>query len=207
MNEKFYELPKEKQLRIINAGFEVFGKNEYKKASTEQIADRAGISKGLLFYYFHNKKALYLFLYECAEKLATESVVDSHFGEITDFFELCTYSASKKYVLLQKSPHIMEFTMRAFYSQKEDVSDEMNRKMQTATAEMHAAYFKNIDFFKFKDGVNPQDVIQMLTWMADGFLHEKQRTETSFDLDELMKKYDAWADMFKKMSYKEEYLK
>ncbi len=29
MREEFFNLPKEKQLRIINAGFEVFGKNEY----------------------------------------------------------------------------------------------------------------------------------------------------------------------------------
>ena len=31
MNEQFYELPQEKQLRIINAGLEVFSKNDYKE--------------------------------------------------------------------------------------------------------------------------------------------------------------------------------
>ena len=53
MNDKFYLLEEEKQLKIINAAMEVFGKNEYKKASTDLIAAKAGISKGLLFYYFH----------------------------------------------------------------------------------------------------------------------------------------------------------
>ena len=61
MREEFFNLPKEKQLRIINAGFEVFGKNEYKRAVTDDIAAKAGISKGLLFYYFGNKKALYMY--------------------------------------------------------------------------------------------------------------------------------------------------
>ena len=56
MNEKFFALPEEKRQRIINAAMEVFGKNEYKRASTDLIAVKAGISKGLLFYYFHNKK-------------------------------------------------------------------------------------------------------------------------------------------------------
>ena len=33
-----------------------------------EIADAAGISKSLLFHYFHNKKELYMFLWDkCAE--------------------------------------------------------------------------------------------------------------------------------------------
>ncbi|MFR3292703.1 MAG: TetR/AcrR family transcriptional regulator [[Clostridium] innocuum] len=56
--EKFEELSQEKQRRIIDAGMEVFGRYEYKKANTEDIAVKAGISKGLLFYYFKDKKKL-----------------------------------------------------------------------------------------------------------------------------------------------------
>ena len=52
MNEKFYELPAAKQQRIINAGLEVFGAHDYPQASTDDITAKAGISKGLLFYYF-----------------------------------------------------------------------------------------------------------------------------------------------------------
>ena len=37
--EKFLELPNEKQLKIINAGFEYFGKYGYKGANTEDIAN------------------------------------------------------------------------------------------------------------------------------------------------------------------------
>ena len=55
--ENFEKLPCEKQTEIINAAIEVFGRNEYKKASTEEISRRAGISKGMLFYYYKNKKA------------------------------------------------------------------------------------------------------------------------------------------------------
>ena len=55
--EKFEELSQEKQRRIIDAGMEVFGRYEYKKANTEDIAVKAGISKGLLFYYFKDRKA------------------------------------------------------------------------------------------------------------------------------------------------------
>lgn len=42
--ERFLELPNEKKLKIINAGFEYFGKYGYKGANTEDIANKAGIS-------------------------------------------------------------------------------------------------------------------------------------------------------------------
>lgn len=59
--ENFEKLPCEKQIEIINAAIEVFGRNEHKKASTEEISRRAGISKGMLFYYFKDKKSLYIY--------------------------------------------------------------------------------------------------------------------------------------------------
>jgi AcrR family transcriptional regulator len=203
MNEKFFELPQEKQLRIINAGFEIFSQNDYKRASTEQIAIKADISKGLLFYYFHNKKTLYLFLFEYAEKLIKSYVFDSHFSEISDFFELCEYAAECKYKLIQKNPHIMNFVVRGFYSQKEDVTAELNKKMQIAMSGL-SSYFKKIDFSKFKSDIDPQDILHMLTWLTDGYIHEKQRDTSPLGMSDLMKEYRTWTAILKKASYKED---
>lgn len=205
MNEKFLELPEEKQMRIINAGFEVFSQNDYKRASTEQIAAKAGISKGLLFYYFHNKKSLYLFLYEYAQNHLKESVLDSHFFEITDVFELFEYAALSKYTLLRKSPHIADFVMRSFYSQKEDVSDELNQRFCDASAEIFSSFLSKMDYSKFRNDINPQEILQMLIWMADGYLHEKQRLGLEFKLEDMMEKYRIWTGLLKQISYKEEY--
>lgn len=210
MNDKFYELPEEKQLRIINAGLEVFSQNDYKRASTDEIARIAGTSKGLLFYYFHNKKEFYFFLHDYTSKLVADAVVDDGYTEITDFFQLCRYAAQKKLDLLQKMPYISDFTLRAFYSQKEDVSSEINESVVEATAKMFSTYFASVDLTKFKEGADPQEILQMLTWMTDGYLHEKQRmkaTITPGDMIVLMEKYERWANMLKEIFYKEEFLK
>ena len=69
MNDKFYALPEEKQSQILNAAYKVFATNQYKKAPTSEIAAEAGISKSLLFHYFHNKLELYLFLWKHAADL------------------------------------------------------------------------------------------------------------------------------------------
>ena len=46
MNEKFFDLKKEKQDRMINASLKVFAMNGYAHASTDDIVREAGISKG-----------------------------------------------------------------------------------------------------------------------------------------------------------------
>ena len=107
MNEKFLALSEEKQQRIINAAMEVFGKNEYKRASTDLIAVKAGISKGLLFYYFHNKKELYLYVYHCLMDIMKDQIADTAFLELTDFFELLRYAGTGKAVMLEKHPYIL----------------------------------------------------------------------------------------------------
>ena len=61
MNEKFFDLKKEKQDRMINASLKIFALNGYRHASTDDIVAEAGISKGLLFHYFVNKLGLYTF--------------------------------------------------------------------------------------------------------------------------------------------------
>ncbi|KNZ40657.1 TetR/AcrR family transcriptional regulator [Acetobacterium bakii] len=47
----FYKLDKEKQKRIINSALQVFAINDFKHASTDDIAARAKISKGSLFQH------------------------------------------------------------------------------------------------------------------------------------------------------------
>ena len=71
MNERFFELKKEKQERMINAALKVFAEHGYYHSSTDEIVKTANISKGLLFHYFGNKIGLYSFLYDYATRSVT----------------------------------------------------------------------------------------------------------------------------------------
>lgn len=206
MNEKFFELPEEKRLRILNAGFEVFAGSDYPHASTEKIAQLAGISKGLLFYYFHNKKALYLYLLAYAKDIMLAGVVDARFGEITDAFELMEYAAGRKCAVMEQNPYLMDFFTRAFYSQKEEVSPELDETMTGQVAAIYSDYFANVDFSKFRPDVDPRQIIRMMIWMTDGYLHEQQRAAPGIELSDLMAQFHTWTRYFKRIAYKEEYL-
>lgn len=206
MNENFHTLPEEKQLAIINAAIEVFAKNEYKRASTDLIAAKAGISKGLLFYYFHDKQALYLYVYQYAADIMREQISDPAFFKITDFFALLEYASLKKVTILQKTPYVVDFALRAFYSEREDVSEALKTVNRNYINEAFRAYFKNVDFHKFKDDADPVQVYQMLIWMADGYLHQLQMQKLPLELPVLEEKFRSWCDFFKKTVYKEEFL-
>lgn len=205
MNEKFLELPEEKQLRIINAGFVVFGQNEYKRASTEEIAFQAGISKGLLFYYFKNKKSFYLYLFDYCYRILGSLMQDPRFETIDDFFDLMRFGAERKLSLLQKYPHIIEFVMKSWYSENETISEDIKAKSTKIMSQTFSTFFQGIDLTRFKEGIDPIKIFQMMGWMADGYMREKLHNAETIQLEELMQEFYQWEAMFKQMAYKEEY--
>lgn len=206
MSERFWELSEERRQAVLNAALEVFAKHDYKRASTDLIAAKAGISKGLLFYYFRNKKALYLAAYEHAERVTHASIVDPGLLEITDFFELLRRAAIREFAVLRENPYAVSLALRSFYSEKEEVSQALKAFNAEAIDGAFEAYFGNVDFGKFREDVDPKKIFRMLVWLSDGYLHERQMRGEALELDEIERTYDEWLDMFRRMAYKEEYL-
>jgi AcrR family transcriptional regulator len=50
----------ERREQLLEAALELFGDNDYDDVSMDDIAERAGVSHGLLFQYFGSKKGLYV---------------------------------------------------------------------------------------------------------------------------------------------------
>ncbi|MEO1171585.1 MAG: TetR/AcrR family transcriptional regulator [Myxococcota bacterium] len=57
---RFDRLPAEKQHRILNVAADEFIEHGFAKASLNRIIERAEISKGSMYYYFHDKTHLYV---------------------------------------------------------------------------------------------------------------------------------------------------
>lgn len=58
--KNFEKISEDKKQMIINKGIKIFSEFSFVEAKTDLIVKEAGISKGLLFYYFDNKK---IFIY------------------------------------------------------------------------------------------------------------------------------------------------
>ncbi len=57
MEPAFEHLPREKQLRILNAAMKVFARNDYRHASTDDIAAQAAFPRGFCFTTFTTKNS------------------------------------------------------------------------------------------------------------------------------------------------------
>ena len=125
MNERFFSLPTEKQQAIINAGYRVFSQNSYKNSPVSEIADAAGISKSLLFHYFHNKKELYMFLWDKCAEITIEYLTKYKCYEQNNLFESMERGMRAKMEIIRLYPDMANFTIRGFYEKDTDISADV----------------------------------------------------------------------------------
>ena len=202
INEKFYELEKEKQDKIINAAIEVFSKNDYKNAVTEEIAYKAEISKGLLFYYFKNKKTLYLFLIDNIIKIIEKRIEENKITQIKDFFDLMNYAAKIKLDLVKENPHILDFCIRSYYCSDKNIISEIKKLIVEQFNESYEKYFYNIDLSKFKDKNDLFMICKIFIWIMDGYLHEKLMRDEEIKSSDIILEFDEIMELLKKYFYK-----
>ena len=206
MEKAFGRLPKERQRHILNAALEVFAHSDYKRASTEAIAMKAGISKGLLFYYFKNKQALYEACYSYVEALMMHELRAVQFEGVTDFFELMELGERVKLALVARAPYLMEYSMRVYYAGETEAQRAARKRLDSDLLGGFDKYFGHVDLSKFKPEADPQQVLHMMTWMAEGYLNEKLRQGVPLCLEDMLAEYRSWAQWFRRMSYRQEYV-
>ena len=114
MNEKFFDLKRDKQDRIINAGLKVFAKHGYRHATTDDIVKEAGISKGLLFHYFTNKVGVYVFLMDYSVRFLLLELSRTVKADTKNYFELLKQMESGKLAVLKNYPYMQAFLDKAF---------------------------------------------------------------------------------------------
>jgi len=65
--------------QLLELGLELFANQTYDGLSIDEIAKRAGVSKGLLYHYFPSKRALYIAaVTAAADQLLEETDIDKH---------------------------------------------------------------------------------------------------------------------------------
>lgn len=177
MNQSYFKLPKSRQDQIINAGYKVFGTFPYQKASMQELAEEAGISKSLLFYYFKNKKEYYFYLFTTALRFLNDHLtVDLH-GEKADLFDLVDGTIQKRMELLRAYPYIFKFTASAYYEKTPELIPEIeqrkSRMMQVGKKEL--IQIIRLDLFENPDDAG--DLIDLILSTAEGCMRGKEDLE------------------------------
>ena len=182
MNDKFFSLPEDKQQAILKAGYRIFSQNSYKQSPVSEIAKEAGISKSLLFYYFKNKKDLYLYLWDYCLQLTIQYLEKYECYKQKDLFESMERGMKAIMEIMRLYPDIGKFVIRAFYEKDEDICKDIQ--------ESYHAYFNlkmdqknlNFDVSQFKEGIDIEMMYKDMFYASEGYLWEMvQRNEVDVD--------------------------
>ena len=203
VNEKFFALPPEKQQAILNAGYRVFSQNAYKNSPMSEIAQAAGISKSLLFYYFRNKKELYLFLWDTCAKTTIEFLTRYQCYEQKELFESMERGMRAKMEIIRLYPDMGRFVIKAFY--------ETDPEINAAVQESYHRYFNlkadktrmNLDPAQFIPGLDIAMMYRDMYWASEGYLWETVQ-RGNVDIAQMEKDFSALMTFWKSVYLRKE---
>lgn len=191
MNERFFDLKKEKQDRMINAALKVFALKGYEHASTDDIVKEAGISKGLLFHYFLSKLGLYSFVYDYSVRyLILELTTGVDKAEI-DFFQIMDQVMQTEVAIMRNYPYMIAFLNQCKYENVSEALVETEEK-KAALSEKYEEIFQRGAQASLKTGTDKGNLYQLFCFAEEGLLR-KSIFEGSFQPEYF---YEEWKVYF-----------
>lgn len=204
---KFEGTDLEKQNAILNAALKEFALRGFKQASTNQIVKDAGISKGLLFHYFNNKKDLYLFLYDHFVQMFLHHIKARIDWNVKDIFIRNRQMAALKLEMFRQYPEAFSFLSTVFKESDPEVKPEVELRSKQFMSNEYLQMVSDVDVSKFKDGLDVKKAIQIIAWSMEGFAYQQQnklrgRTLDPAQLEEALVEMDAYVEVLKQVFYK-----
>lgn len=202
MNEKFFDLKKEKQDRMINAALKVFALNGYAHASTDDIVKEAGISKGLLFHYFGSKLGLYSFVYDYSVRYMMLELSTGVSKDEKSYYKLLTQIKTAQVQVMKTYPYMVLFLNK---SRQENVSEALleTEDKRSILPEEYGRIIEQTDMSGFLSGVDAQWLNKSIEYTADGLL-EEHFFNGSFQPEIYLEELKKYLDMMKKLTWREE---
>ena len=177
MNDKFFDLKREKQDRIINAGLKVFAKYGYRHATTDEIVKEAGISKGLLFHYFTNKVGVYVFLMDYSVRFLLLEFSRTVKEDTTNFFELLKQMENGKLAVLKNYPYMQAFLDKAFDEVCLEALEECEEQKEVYRSKIEE-YYAQTAGQKFRYNVTIEKMKILFDYIIKGITVENMVLDT-----------------------------
>ncbi|MDE5696052.1 MAG: TetR/AcrR family transcriptional regulator [Lachnospiraceae bacterium] len=186
----------EKHLLILNAAAALFAKYGYKKTTIDEIVAEAGISKGLFYHYYQNKKQLYLYIYDLYTTALSECVKKEIDTGNTDFFDRLKQVSRLRVAFINQYPDLWNFLYTAYYEQHPDVASEIKGKNKQLIQESYSGTASNIDWSKLRDDISPDTALTAVTWLAEGFVREVNHQKLVFD-EKIYSEFDKYIELLR----------
>lgn len=197
MNDKFFDLKREKQDRMINAALKVFAKSGYRHASTDEIVKEAGISKGLLFHYFESKIGLYAFLFDYSVRFMLLELSREVDRSETDFFALTRQMEEARMQVMKLYPYMQQFLNMGLKENCPEAVAEIEEKRSDYQERM-SAYMMQADYSVFAGIGDSERVVRLVRYMIDGITADVS-ARRDFTPEKLYREICEYIDMLQRM--------
>ena len=167
MKDTFFKLNKDKQQNLINACLKEFANYNYTSSSINRIIKIAGISKGALFKYIHNKCDLYVFIMSGI----MESVIFHQASHIDDsetcYFERIDTLLNSGFDYYQNNPLSFRVMLNGFYDLTSPIYNEITIKRKELIKKYQLNLLKGIDWDQYDR--NKEEVLKISEYLIEGF--------------------------------------
>ncbi|OBY76306.1 hypothetical protein BBG47_27935 [Paenibacillus sp. KS1] len=173
----------DKRHAIIQAALEEFTHKGYEGASTNQITKSAGVSKGILFHYFSDKRTLYLTLVdECLNHYF--HTMTSNLPDLSDdLLEALGQLSKIKMDAFKREPMKYRFITNAFMTMTNDLKKELHLKQQRMKAHMVDLLASKVDRNRFRRDIEPEQAIEFVLLSLEALLAKQMNSLNEQELD------------------------
>ena len=202
--DNFFKLRADRQRHIIDAALVQFGRNGYKKTSIADIAEQAGIAKGMVSYYFGSKKNLYLYLAEFCAQMLVEEIGASYDKTVIDFFDRIKMLTEIKMAVIKRQAASVSFMAGLYLETDPAVYTELKAFIKDGAAIRDKWIADGADLTKFHSDVDPKLLERFLVWAGEGMAKDLSQDEGISQLEASVETFYRCLDSMKKYFYKEE---
>ncbi len=181
--DAFHSLEADKQTRIINAALSEFAVKGFKRASTNIIAEKAQIGKGMLFYYFGNKEELFNFLCQYTIEFIKNEYVGGFNCVSGDFIERYKTLSDVKRTIMGQFPEAFEF-LESFYREENAIYfSKFAGEISEIKSKVFEKIYDGIDYSLFREDMDGSTVVKYLKWLFGAYESETTMRFKSGDFD------------------------
>lgn len=162
MDDVYQRVPDDKREKIFQATMNEFTLHSYDKASTNQIIQDAGISKGLLFHYFQSKKELYLATFDRCLNRFMERFSPFLQDLPTDFFDRLLYLRKAKLSLFYEEPPVYTFLITAYEEIQRRFPEAFYKRIDSLVKMNMPLFLESLDLTSFRTDIDHQKAIELI---------------------------------------------
>ncbi|MGE5484738.1 MAG: TetR/AcrR family transcriptional regulator [Ignavibacteriales bacterium] len=157
----------DKRKQILQAALEEFAQSGYEAASTNRIIEDAGVSKGLLFYYFRSKRDLYLVTVEMCVQYFDSRVDREMITMSDDIMDRVIESGKAKLRIAAEQPLMFRLVSDAFLEPPGELKSEI-QALQSRLYDKYMPYMTGgVDWSRLKETVDRQTAVSLILLVSD----------------------------------------